>query len=45
MDKTDLSLILSALGLAVSLGVGPLAVALFAAFLAGRLSTSRRRGP
>lgn len=45
MDKTDLSLIPSALGLAVSLGLGVIAAAVRAAFLAGLLTGSRRRGP
>jgi hypothetical protein len=45
MDKTDLSLILSAPGLAVSLGLGLIAAALLAAFLAGLLTGNRRRGP
>jgi hypothetical protein len=45
MDKTDLSLILSALGLAVSLGLGLIAAAVLTTFLAGLLTGSRRRGP
>jgi hypothetical protein len=35
MDKTNLSLILSALGLAVELGADPIATAILAAFTAG----------
>ena len=46
MDKTDLSLTFSALGLAVALGVGPLAAALLATYLAGLLTgQAKRRGP
>jgi hypothetical protein len=45
MDKTDLSLILSALGLAVALGLGPIASALLAGYLAGPLTSNKRRGP
>lgn len=46
MDKTDLSLILSALGLAVALGIGLTACALLATFIAGLLiGQTTRRGP
>jgi hypothetical protein len=45
MDKTDLSLILSAAGLAISLGLGLIAAALVAAFLAGLLTGKQFRGP
>jgi hypothetical protein len=46
MDKTDLSLILSALGLAVALGIGLVACALLATFMAGLLiGQTTRRGP
>jgi hypothetical protein len=46
MDKTDLSLLLSALGLAVSLGIGLIATSLIAAFAAGLLiGRKTRRGP
>jgi hypothetical protein len=45
INKTDLSLILSALGLAISLGLGFTAAALLAGYLAGLLTASQRRGP
>jgi hypothetical protein len=45
MDRTDLSLILSALGLAISLGLGLTAVALLAGYLAGFLTARRRHSP
>ena len=45
MDKTDTALILSALSVALALGIGPVASALLAGYLAGTLTTSRWRGP
>jgi hypothetical protein len=46
MDKTDLSLLLSALGLAITLGVGLITTAVIAAFTAGLLiGHQTRRGP
>jgi hypothetical protein len=46
MDKTDLSLLFSVPGLAVSLGLGLIATALIAAFAAGLLiGRTTRRGP
>jgi hypothetical protein len=43
IDRTDLSLLLSTLALAVSIGIGPIAVALIAAFAGGLLLGSRAR--
>jgi hypothetical protein len=45
MDKTDLSLILSTAGVAISLGLGVIAAALVAAFLAGLLTGKELGGP
>jgi hypothetical protein len=43
MNRTDLGLILGALGLAHSYGLGPTATALLAGYLAGRITADRRR--
>jgi hypothetical protein len=45
MDKTDLSLILSALGIAIALGLSRTAAALIAGYLAGWLTARKRRDP